>query len=346
MRRLIAYGLAIALVGMAAPATAAPAGTQSVTITLVTHDSFNVSKSVLRGFTRRTGIKVKVLRAGDAGQALNQTILTKDDPIGDVLYGIDNTFLSRGLDAGIFDPYLAKDRDKVVSASVMDPQQRVTPIDRADVCVNDDKKWFREHDVPRPKSFDDLAASEYRGLLVAENPATSSTGLSFLLATIANFGENDWKQYWTQLRANDVKVVDGWEQAWFDNFTAAGDGERPLVVSYASSPPATVNKKGTAAQAGTLLDTCFRQTEFAGVLKGTEHRRAARRFIDFMLSRAFQADMPEQMFVFPVREGVELPESFAKFADLADDSGATVAPDDIEQNRERWIREWTEIVLR
>ena len=344
MRRFAALLVAIVVI-CGASASARTATKSDVTITLVTHDSFNVSKSVLRGFTKRTGITVKVLRSGDAGQALNQVILTKDDPIGDVFYGIDNTFLSRGLEAGIFERYKARDLERVQNALLVDPHF-VTPIDRADVCVNDDKRWFADHDVRRPRSFEDLADPNYRGLFVTENPATSSTGLSFLLATIVRFGEDGWKDYWRSLRANDVKVVDGWEQAWYDNFTAAGKGERPLVASYASSPPATVNKAGTKARAGTLLDTCFLQTEFAGVLRGTKHRRAARKFVDFMLSSAFQADMPEQMYVFPVREGVKLPESFARFAKLPDVASGPISPQRVEQNRERWIREWTQIVLR
>ena len=344
MRRLIGLAIAVVLMCSAAPTLAQPAA-KKVTITLVTHDSFNVSRAVLRAFTRTTGITVKVLRAGDAGQVLNQAILTKDDPIGDVLYGIDNTFLSRGLTEGIFERYEAKDLDLVPADYVLDERHRVTPIDRADVCVNDDKALFEERGQPRPQSFADLVDPAYEGLLVAENPATSSTGLSFLLATIAEHGEDGWQDYWRALVANDVKIVDGWEQAWFDNFTAAGNGDRPLVVSYASSPPATVDETGAEARAGTLLETCFQQIELAGVLKGTEHPRAARKLVDFMLSEAFQEDMPDQMFVFPVREGAELPPAFEKFAEIPTQA-LRISPDEIEANRERWIREWTEIVLR
>jgi thiamine transport system substrate-binding protein len=344
LRRLssVVVIVAVALTGLP---TSATAGKQT-TITLVTHDSFNVSKSVLRAFTRSTGVKVKVLRAGDAGQALNQAILTKDHPIGDVLYGVDNTFLSRALDNGIFEPYESAALDHVPSEYVLDARHRVTPIDRADVCVNDDKRWFREHDVARPTSLEDLVQPEYQGLLVVENPATSSPGLSFMLATIAHFGEDRWRDYWTRLRANDVTIVDGWEQAWYEEFTAGSDGgERPLVASYASSPVATVNAKGTSARAGTLLASCFQQIEFAGILRGTDRTRAARRLIDFMLSPRFQRDLPGQMYVFPVRDGVTLPAVFEEFAEVAP-SPLALPASDIQQHRERWIREWTETVLR
>jgi thiamine transport system substrate-binding protein len=336
----------LALACAVAPAGAAPGARPEVTITLVTHDSYNVSKSVIASFTRNTGIHVKVLHGGDAGQTVNQAILTKDHPLGDVLYGVDNTFLSRTLDARIFDAYRSPALDHVPARYVLDPRHRVTPVDRADVCVNDDKQWLADHQLPAPATLEDLAKPRYKGMLVVENPATSSTGLAFLLATIAHFGNDGWRDYWTRLRANDVKVVDGWEQAWYDRFTAGSShGDHPLVASYASSPPATVNKKTGKAQAGTLLATCFQQIEFVGVLHGTSHRSAARAFVDFMLSKAFQQDMPDQMYVFPVLDGAKLPPDFAKFAEVAK-SPLFVAPARVAKNRDTWIREWTETVLR
>lgn len=346
MRRLAPTLVAIALVVVATPVGAQPRAAKSVTITLVTHDAYNVSKAVVRAFTRSTGVRVKVFRAGDAGQALNQAILTKDHPLGDVLYGVDNTFLSRALAADIFEPYEAPALEHVPAHYVLDARHRVTPIDRADVCVNDDKQWFRDHDVAVPTTLEDLAKPAYRGLLVVENPATSSTGLAFLLATIAHLGDDGWRDYWARLRANDVKVVDGWEQAWYNSFTAASDsGDRPLVASYASSPPATVDKKTGKARAGTLLATCFRQIEFVGVLKGTTHRSAARELVDFMLSKPFQEDMPNQMYVFPVRDDARLPADFVKFAKIAS-TPLSLSPDKVAKNRDVWIRQWTGTVLR
>ncbi len=202
----LAVGLALAICTSAGYAVSERAD-EPATITLMTHDSFNVSKPVLRAFTRSTGITVKVLRAGDAGQVLNQAILTKDHPLADVLYGVDNTFLSRALDEEIFEPYSSPALATVPSDYILDESHHATPIDRADVCVNDDKRWFSDHDVPRPTSLEDLTSPEYQGLLVVENPATSSTGLSFMLATIAEFGEERWDYYWARLRANDVLVV-------------------------------------------------------------------------------------------------------------------------------------------
>jgi thiamine transport system substrate-binding protein len=354
-RPLLALTLAVSLLvvasaAMPARAAPAPATTGTTTITLMTHDSFNVSKRVLRQFTKDTGVSVKVLPSGDAGAAVNQAILTKGNPLGDVFFGVDNTLLSRALDEEIFARYKSPALDTVPKGLQLDPKHRVTPVDTGDVCVNYDKKYFADKGLPIPQGFEDLATPEYRGLLVVENPATSSPGLAFLLATVARFGVDGWRDYWSQLRSNDVKVVDGWEQAYNTEFSgSAGKGNYPLVVSYASSPPAEVvnaeNPKPADAPTGVLLDTCFRQIEFAGILKGTEHERAAKQFVDFLLSPRFQEDMPLQMYVFPVRDGVKLPAEFAKFAEVP--SKPLVLPTrDIARNRDSWIREWTDTVLR
>lgn len=321
------------------------------TLTVVTHDSFNVSEDVLQAFMDETGITVEILRAGDAGQVVNQSILSKNNPLGDVLFGVDNTFLSRALDAEIFIPYESPYLAGVEEQFILDAEHRVTPIDYGDVCLNYDIAYFEDNNLPVPASLSDLAEPEYNGLLVAMNPATSSPGLAFLLTTIAEFGtEGDYTylDYWTDLVANDVLIVDGWEEAYFGYFTAGSEeGTYPLVVSYASSPPFTYNEEtGTATTASiTAPGTCFRQIEFAGILQGTDSETAAQQFIDFMLGEAFQTDLPLQMYVFPVNPDAQLPESFTEFAAVAE-VPAQIDYADIETNRDDWIAAWTETVLR
>jgi thiamine transport system substrate-binding protein len=322
---------------------------EDVTIRLVTHDSFAISKSVLRDFTRTTGVHVEVLPAGDAGAALNQVILTKENPIGDVLFGVDNTFLTRALREDIFVPETIANSSHVPRALQLDPHHRAYPIDHGAVCVNYDKAWFRKHHVAVPRTLRDLGRSAYRDLLVVENPATSSPGLAFMLATIDRFGEQGWRDYWTRLRDNGVEVVNGWEDAYNGSFSAGeGNGERPLVVSYASSPAAAVyfsDPRPKEAPIGTVLDTCFDQVEFAGVLKGTAHEKEATALVDFMLSKEFQRDIPLQMFVFPARRDVDLPPVFRRFAQVPD-APATMTPTIIGLHRAKWIDQWTDTVLR
>ncbi len=319
-------------------------------VVLVTHDSFAVSKPVRRAFERRTGLKLRILQAGDAGEALNRALLTAGDPQGDVFFGVDDNLLSRALDEELFVPYRSPELQHVDRRFLLDDEHRVTPVDHGDVCLNFDRRWFTSRRIAPPRSFEDLALPPYGGLLVVENPATSSPGLAFLLATVARFGEDGWQAYWRRLRANDVLVVDGWEEAYTARFSgsAGSKGKRPIVVSYASSPPAEVIFAGRPlreAPTAVVASTCFRQVELAGILAGARNEAGARKLIDFMLSPAFQRDLAPSMFVFPVRRGVELPPAFVRWA-VVPKQPLRLSPEEIGQNRDRWIREWTDVVLR
>ena len=320
-------------------------------VVLVTHDSFRVSKPVLRAFERETGLTLRILQSGDAVEALNRALLTKGDPEGDVFFGVDNNVLTRALDEDLFEPYVATGLDRVPPRYVLDSEHRVTPIDHGEVCLNVDRRWFRRRGLPPPASFEALADPRYHHLLVVENPATSTPGLAFLLATIAHFGREGWQAYWGRLRANDVLVVDGWTEAYTARFSGAGGskGNRPIVVSYASSPAAEVIYGGdpdaTEAPTAAVASTCFAQVELAGILRGARNPEGARKLLDFMLSRRFQEDIPLSMFVFPVRPGVPLPPAFERFA-ATPRRVLELPPEEIGAHREQWISEWTDVVLR
>lgn len=335
-----------------------------VELTLVTHDSFAVSEDLLAAFEASTGIRVNILHSGDAGSMVNQAVLSRENPLGDVMFGVDNTFLTRALDANLFIPYDATQLAHVREEFILDDEYRALPVDYGDVCINYDVAYFADNELPLPGSLADLADPVYADLLVVQNPATSSPGLAFLLATVAEFGDGalaaaeaggpsdfaDYLEYWSALVENNVLVVDGWEQAYYGAFTVAGDGTRPLVVSYASSPPAEVYfAEEPPAQAPTASLTgpgmCFRQIEFAGILDGTAQLEAAQQFVNYMLGVEFQNDMPLNMFVFPVNEAAELPEVFAEHAAIPDEP-ATMSLEAIDANREAWIQAWTETVLR
>lgn len=326
------------------PSADALAGT---TLRVVTHDSFNVSESVLQAFEDQTGITVELVKGGDAVQVVNQAVLTRDNPQGDVLFGIDNNLLTRAYDANLFVPYESPGLATVDAAFQLDPEHRVTPIDRGDVCINFDREYFTSRSLAVPESLDDLAEPQYADQLVVENPSTSTPGLAFLLATIAAYGEDGWQDYWERLKDNGVTVAEGWEQAYYELFSGgSGEGSSPLVVSYASSPPVEVTDvAGTAPGAsptGAIAATCYRQIEFAGILSGTDHEAAAQAFVDFLLSTPFQDDMPLNMYVYPVNGQATLPEAFTKYAVQVDDP-LLVPSDRVGANRDRWIEQWSAI---
>jgi thiamine transport system substrate-binding protein len=333
-----------------APApTPSPTPAEPAILKVMSHDSFNLSESVLDAFQSANNVTVQFVKAGDTGAALNKAILSKDVPLADVFYGVDNTFLSRALEEGIFASYDSPLLAAIPDQFELDPQHYALPVDYGDVCLNYDKGYFAEKKLPPPQNLQDLLEPEYKSLLVVENPATSSPGLAFLLVTLSNFGEEGYLEYWRGLVANDVLVVEGWDTAYNTEFSRWG-GTRPIVVSYGSSPPfeviyaeAPMEEPPTAAVVSD--GACFRQIEFVGILRGTQQRALAEKWVDFMLSTTFQEDMPLQMYVFPVNQNASLDETFVKFLALPQ-KPASLAPAEIAANREKWLREWTEAVLR
>ena len=297
-------------------------------LTLVAYNSFLPPDGAFDEFTKETGITVEVALSGDAGEMVAKAALTSGNPEGDVMWGVDNTLISRAIESKIF---------------VQDP----TEVDFGDVCVNFDIAALGQ--TQAPSNLDDLAKAEYQGMLVVENPATSSTGLAFLLATVAAFGEN-WPDYWQQLVANDIQVVNSWDEAYYTAFTRYG-GDRPLVVSYSTSPPAEMIfadpplPDGSPALTGVATETCFRQVEYAGVLRGSEYPQQAQQLVDYLSGPTFQALLPESLFVYPANQDVALPQSFIDYAPEITTS-YSLTPEDISQNRQAWIDQWSDIVLK
>ena len=325
-------------------------GREPTSLVVMTHDSFAISEATIASFKEENNIDVVFLPSGDAGSTLNRAILVKEAPIADILYGIDNTFLSRAIKEDLFDAYITSFIDDIPEAFKLDDQYRVVPIDYGDVCINYDKQFFREKNLDIPSSLDDLTDSQYANLLVVENPSISSPGLAFMLATIAEYGEDGYLSYWKKLKENGAVIVNDWETAYYTNFSGSvGKGAQPMVVSYATSPAAEVifseeelKESPTASLVGKNM--CFRQIEFAGILKGSKNRALAEKFIDFMLDTQFQEDIPLNMFVFPVNKNAHIPQEFLDYIQVPEHP-AVVDADEIAKNREIWINAWRELMF-
>jgi len=342
------YGiLFVALAFLLAGCKSTPQG--PAVLTVMTHDSFSVSESVVANFEEQNNVDVQFLEIGDTGTAVNKAALSKDNPLADVFYGVDNTFLSRALEEDIFEVYQSPLLEEISPIFILDQSNRALPVDFGDVCLNYQKSYFIENDLPTPDSLEDLIHPDYEGLLTVQNPATSSPGLAFLMTTVGYYGQDGYLGYWEDLKANGVNIVNDWETAYYSSFSQAG-GTDPIVVSYGSSPPFEVlfaeeplDDAPTAAV--TSPGTCFRQIEFVGILRGTTNREMAEKWIDYMLSPVFQEDIPLNMYVFPVNMNAVLDDTFQKYLEIPDIT-ADITPDQIAENRETWINDWTETVLR
>ena len=357
-RRITGSAVALSVVALVTACGSTPAAQGSsesstpapTTVTLLTHDSFVVSESLLADFTKETGLTLEIITAGDAGAMVAGAVLAAGSPTADVLFGVDNTLVSRALSTGVFEPYSPSDLGALEPALATDTADGlVTPVDYGDVCVNVDDSFFEENDVPPPTTLDDLIAPAYRDLLVVEDPGTSSPGLAFLLATIARYGD-DWKDYWTSLRENGVKVAGSWTDAYTGDFTAGGgSGDRPLVVSYATSPPAEIvyaaDPKPTEPSTSVMTDGCYRQVEYAGVLAGAANPAGARAVVDWLISTPVQRDVPLSMFVFPARAGIALPDVFTQFAATVTRPLQLDSPT-VADNLPAWLADWGTVMGR
>ena len=318
-------------------------------VTLVTHDSWSMPPKLLAEFERESGYELEVLKSGDAGQVANKLVLTADNPIGDAVYGIDNTFASRVMDAGVLAEHDPGDLPGSAASYVLSDDQgglTLTPIDWSDVCVNVDLAWFAAQGIEPPNTLDDLVEPRYRDLFVTPGASTSSPGFAFLLATIGRYGEEGWQDYWRGLMANGARIVSGWSDAYEVDFTGGGgNGDRPIVLSYASSPPFTIPKGEERPTTEALLDTCFRQVEYAGVLAGSDNPDGAAELVRFMTSEPFQEAIPDNMYVFPVDDQVELPPLWERWA-TPSPGPISVPPSDIAAHRDDWLREWSDVTAR
>ena len=297
-------------------------------VILLAYDAFTPKDGIFDAFTAATGAKVKVVTSGDTGTLISKAILTVGNPEGDVLWGLDNTLLSRAQKAELLTSY--------------------EPVDTGDICVNYDKQWFASRNIAPPTSLEDLALSTYKNLLTVQDPVASSPGLGFLLGTIAHFGVDKWQDYWKSLKANGVHIAPDWTTAYTIDFSgSSGKGKFPLVVSYGSSPPAEVlyaEKPIDTPPTAVIESTCFRQTEYVGALRGTRNPNNAKLLISYLLDEPFQESMPLSLFVFPVNKEATLPDLFTQFA-VTPKNPLTLEPADIEKNRDTWLNSWRDIIL-
>lgn len=308
-------------------------------VTMLTHDSFELPQEVLDTFTKETGLTLKIVKSGDAGQLASTISLTPGSPKADVVFGIDNTFASRPIEAGALEPYAAPAAaDGAAEYAIADSNHELTAVDRGDVCLNVDDNWYSSRNLKAPTSLRDLRDPTYAAQAALLDPGTSSPGMAFLLTTVGVFGD-DWENYWRQVSAGGAAIVAGWEIAYNQLFSAGeGKGPKPIVLSYASSPAAT---PGTSA----LLDSCFRQIEYVGVLRGARNEDGARKVVDFMLSQTVQRALPSSMYVYPVQKNTPLPDGWAQRAPVPQWT-VSLPPAYIAQNREAWLRQWRDAVGR
>lgn len=341
-RRIAPVGIAAAaILGLALTGCSAPADdtADAKQVTLVVHDAFP-NEEFAKAASAATGYDVEVITGGEGGELTNKLVLTQGAPIADAFYGVDNIYASRLIENGVVEPYTPEGLPASADEYAFDDSGSLTPVDVGATCINIDTDWFAAQGIAEPETYDDLTKPEYRDLSVLLDPLSSSTGGSFLIGTVAEFGEDGYLDYWQRLIDNGARLEQNWSDAYYGQFSAASDGDKPIVLSYSSSPVATLNEEGTAASSRALLDTCTSEVEYAGVLAGAANPEGAQAVVDYLVSAEFQATIPDTMYMYPVASEAGLPETWEKFAPLPSrEQLRDLDSDEVDAGREGWLKQ-------
>ena len=344
MNRRIFYG---ALTALSVVLFASASAAQADELRVMVHSSFSLPKPLLAQFESQSGVKLSIIKGGDAGEMLNKLILTRANPVADVVFGIDNTLMSKALATQVV---AANDTVKALATASGDSAlgQAFVAVDYGFVTLNYDKAFVAKSGLALPKTLEELTQTPYRNWLAAPNPATSSPGYAFMLATIAALGEGKAFDWWARMRANGLKVTKGWTEAYYTEFSRNG-GTRPLVVSYATSPAAEVfysKEKISEPPTGSLAlkGGTFRQTEGVALVKGGGQREAAVKFIEFLRSAPVQEALQTSMWMFPADPRAPRVDVMRHASEPA--AFDSLSSEVIAAKGSEWVNRWVQVVLK
>ncbi len=277
-------------------------------LVIYAYDSFvsewGTGPLVMPLFEKATGIKASLVSRGDSGAVLAALIEEKAKPQADVVVGIDQYILFQADRADVLETYLPKGIEDIDPSLRFDPKGRLCPYDYGHFAII----WDTQALQAPPRSLAELALPAYKGKLILMDPRSSTPGLGFLAWTLSAYGK-DWEAYWRSLKPSILTISSGWDSG-YGLFVS---GEAPLVLSYATSPAYhRWAEQSDRYQALDFAEGHPLQIEGAAIVKGTRNRKNAERFMDFILSKEFQAEIPLSNWMYPVRSDIELPPAYSR----------------------------------
>lgn len=336
------------------------------TLTIYTYESLlayginvtSTTNQVFDAFEEKENCNIEIDMSPDAGGALAKAISQKDNPICDVIIGIDNVMIHEAKKAEILQTYTPNTISFINDSLVqgLDPEFYVTPYDYGLISLVYDQTRINASTSTELNSLvltDFVNNSLLAKSLVGEDPTTSSTGLGFLMWTIGVYEKilnHSWIDFWKAVK-DDIQIESSWGDAYFNVFYEPSAG-RPLVVSYATDPAynylfyndtslaATVSHEGGSSYG-------WLQIEGLGIVKGSKNRELAEKFIDWFTNTTVQELVPENNWMFPVNNNTLLPDSY-KYTINPNDViplNSYFTADEIRENIEQWKKEWNEIMI-
>ncbi len=312
------------------------------TLTIYSYDSFvsyGLPDATNKLFEEKYNCKIEYRTFGGVGATLNRLILEKNNPQADLFVGLNMNNLARALEEEIFISYRPENYEVIPEEYRIDKNWRVTPFDGPNsLAIIYDSEVIKNP----PRSFEDLLKPEYKGKLILEDPRSSSPGMGFLLWTIAVYGEDHYLDYWEKLEPTIFHIYPDWTSAFDTAFVQ--NKEAPMVLSYDVDPAyfyyedEVTRYKAVIPEEGGWL-----QLEFVGIVNDSKHQELAQQYMEFMLSREFQENLPLYQWAFPIDTSIQLPECYDYAVNA--DKYITLPLEDIANKSQIWLEQWIEMII-
>ncbi|AKI03167.1 thiamine ABC transporter, periplasmic binding protein [Hoeflea sp. IMCC20628] len=303
------------------------------TLTIYTYDSFTSEwgpgPKIEAAFEANCDCDLKWVGVADGVALLNRLKLEGKNAEAGIVLGLDTNLVTEAKATGLFEAH-GLDTDAVsVPGGYSDDV--FIPYDYGHFAVIYDTETISNP----PKSLNDLVEGDPKQKIVIQDPRTSTPGLGLLLWMKSVYGD-DAAAAWEKLGKRVLTVTPGWSES-YGLFTS---GEAPMVLSYTTSPAYhMVAEETDRYQAAEFAEGHYLQIEVAGLLANAPDKDLARQFLSFMMTPAFQNEIPTNNWMMPAAPvSMDLPEAFSKL--VSPEKTFLYSSDEVAENRAAWIEEW------
>ncbi|MFM5632165.1 thiamine ABC transporter substrate binding subunit [Aeromonas veronii] len=304
------------------------------TLTVYTYSSFTAEwgpgPKIKQAFEKACDCTLNLVPLEDGVAILNRLRLEGYHSKADLVLGLDDALISEAKQSGLFAPHSAKLDSIKVPGGWQD--DTFVPYDYGYFAFVYNKDKLKQP----PKSLKELV--ERPDLkVIYQDPRTSTPGQGLMLWMKSVYGDKA-PAAWAELAKKTVTVTKGWSEA-YGMFL---DGEADMVLSYTTSPAYhLIAENKPQYQAAAFEEGHYRQVEVAAKLKSAKQEKLADQFLQFMVSPAFQQEIPTGNWMYPVID-TPLPKGFEQMITVA--KPLAFSSDEVAANRKGWIREWLQAV--
>ena len=335
------------------------------TVRLLTHKEFQLPEEALEEFTEKTGIEVLVFLEEDATSMVNLLERSSNNPVADVVLGIDSLERRRVTEKRLVEPYrpIAIDR---LDPSLVLQDAMLTPVSQLAACLNRSKSRYEVQErrldrlpdqgslpLQAPTEIDDMLERQHAETAVIPNPLSSRLGVYFLVALERLHPEDvegvtPWPKLLDEMLRWGLEVAPSWEEAWFSRFQPSAGPEstetRSLTWGSSGMPSVSVRfipELPEEVDVAVIDSGCIKVVNYAGIISNTPNRRDAGRLVDSFIEPLFQYGVPDRYGSRPARTDIVRTEAWRRF-------GVNVTAIPIDEWRigplwQQWLLTWKQV---